>query len=50
MKKQYKVWWMGRNLPGYGIKTVHAESEKAAIKIAKEVYPNIDIERAEVIR
>lgn len=50
MKKQYKVHWTGKLLPGYGTKSVHADSEKQAKKIAKEKYPNVDIDMVEVIR
>ena len=35
MKKQYKVNWSGRDMPGYGIRTVHAEANTIAFA-AKE--------------
>lgn len=50
MKKQYKVYWAGRDMPGYGTRSVHAETEKEAMKIAREIYPNVDIDKVEVIR
>ena len=50
MKRQYKVYWTGRIMPGYGIKSVHAESEEQAKKIAKEKYKNVDIDKVEVIK
>ena len=50
MKKQYKVYWMGREMPGHGIRIVHAEDEKEAMKTAKEKFPNVDIERVEVLK
>lgn len=50
MKKQYKVWWIGRDNPGQGIRTIYAESEKEAMKIARKTYPRVDIIRSEVLK
>ena len=50
MKKQYKIYWISRILPGHGINIVHAESKKEANKTAKSKFPNVDIEKVKVLK
>ena len=44
VKKMYKIYCTGMNLPqSQGIRHVHADNEKEALKIAKEKYPFCEV-------
>lgn len=49
-KKQFKVHLSGKQGVSYGIRTCHAENEKDAEKVARELYPYCNVDLIERIK